>query len=312
MKTDVCIATYKRPASLAELLRSLGAQRLGPDDLRLVVVDNDAQQGATAVVSAFAENSPFETVYALEPRQGISWARNRALQAVQADTFAFLDDDETVGPDWAATLRGALERFQADAVFGPVRAVLPPGAPPWAASHPFFTRPGNPTGTVLTHGNSGNVLVRTRSLGLPPLSFDPAYALTGGEDADFFFRLHLSGKKLVWCGEAEAFEKIPPDRLQIGWMCRHGFRNGQIHTRSFIRRYPLHIKVRWFLVKPIHLLGGLLALPFLRLFSYPAYVRMLTRVFSAAGQLSALLGKTVHYQEYKASRIHTSSGEKPA
>jgi succinoglycan biosynthesis protein ExoM len=309
LKTDVCIATYKRPGSLAKLLQSLAAQRLDTKTLRIIVVDNDAAKSAAETVSAFAKTSPFETAYVVEPHQGISQARNRALQIVQADTFAFLDDDETVIPDWAVLLRDALNRFEADAVFGPVRAVLPPGPPQWAESHPFFTRPGNPTGAILTHGNTGNVLIRTQSLGSPPLLFDPDFALTGGEDAEFFLKLRLSGKKLVWCEEAEAYEKIPRGRLETGWMCKRGFRNGQIHTRSFTRRYPPSIQLRWLLVKPVQLLGGLLILPFLRLFSLPAYMRMLTRVFSAAGQLTALLGKTLYYREYTSSRAHIERWE---
>jgi hypothetical protein len=47
MRTDVCIATFKRPALLERLLRDLLAQQL-PDgvSMHIIVVDNDVDESA--------------------------------------------------------------------------------------------------------------------------------------------------------------------------------------------------------------------------------------------------------------------------
>lgn len=307
MRVDVCIATYRRPQSLRALLECLACQEAPNLTIRVVVVDNDPEQSARLVVSSFVASNQLEVIYDVEPQPGLSFVRNQALRNVTADYFAFLDDDETVSKTWLVTMFAALTRFQADAVFGPVHSALPAGAPQWAIGHPSFSRPTTVTGTILTHGVTGNVLVRSKSLGTTEnrLWFDPHFAATGGEDSDFFSRLHRSGAKLVSCNEAAAFEEVPLERLSVSWVCRRAFRGGQGYARVFVARETFLSRVAWFLRKPLELLGGAMSLPLLRIFSHPAYVRMLCRVCSAAGQLSILLGTGVYYQEYARGRYRT-------
>ena len=41
----------------------------------------------------------------LEPRQGVSYARNAGIHAARGDIVAFFDDDVRVAPDWIETIR---------------------------------------------------------------------------------------------------------------------------------------------------------------------------------------------------------------
>ncbi len=51
---DVCIATYKRPILLNNLLESLSKQVLeGLTKYRFIIVDNDVRQSAKSVVNSF-------------------------------------------------------------------------------------------------------------------------------------------------------------------------------------------------------------------------------------------------------------------
>jgi len=304
IKIDICIATYMRPELLRSLLHSLEKQIV--DDrfgLRVVVVDNDSRKSALKVVDEFKKKTRFEVVYDIEQVQGISYARNRALRHVHAELFAFLDDDETVTENWLTALYNTLVRYDADAVFGPVVSIIPGNAPDWAKEHPSFKRSRKPTGVKLAFGATNNVLIRTAALGEPLQTFNPAYATTGGGDTDFFYRLHLAGKKLVWCNEAVVREYISPDRLTTRWVYRRALRGGQVFSRIFVRRYSLARKIFWTLTKPMQLIAGLLALPVIRVFSYPLYVRLCCRVYAAAGQITGLCGSLFQYNEYDSKKI---------
>jgi succinoglycan biosynthesis protein ExoM len=292
---DVCIATFRRPLILAALLESLRAQNLDGIAMRIVVVDNDREQSAQQVVEQFRADSGLPVVYAVEPQQNIALARNRALQLVEADYFAFVDDDETVSPGWLQALLDSVVRYDADLVFGPVLSTLPADAPSWARN--CFHRPRRPTGSLLQYGGAGNMLARRAVVG--QARFDPTFGLTGGEDTEFFYRLYCAGARLVWCDEAVASEPVSATRLTPTWLRRREFRSGQTFKRIFVSRYSSGQKAMWFVMKCGQLLGALMAAPLVRCLSYPRYVALTARIAAASGQLAACFSGRA-YEEYNA------------
>ena len=112
----VAVCTRDRPEGLRLLLESLSMQRY--ERLRVLVVDNAPSDGRTRrLVAALARDSDID--YVLEPRQGLSWARNRAIEASDGDVIAYADDDAVCDPWWAAELaRGFVEVPNAGAVTG--------------------------------------------------------------------------------------------------------------------------------------------------------------------------------------------------
>ncbi|MRW89951.1 glycosyltransferase [Duganella sp. FT80W] len=296
---DICIATYRRPALLGALLAALALQDRRGMALRLIVIDNDQHGTAHAAAQAGAAQCGLPLLYQIEPRQNIALARNRALWLSAADYIVFIDDDETPAPGWLAALLDCCRRCDADLVFGPVDSVLPADAPAWA--HACFSKPALATGALLRYGGAGNVLLRRSVLAQPGLWFDPGFGLTGGEDLDWFYRLHLAGKRLVWCAEASASEAVPAARLQLRWARRRAFRGGQTYYRVVVRRRPWRRRLLWFGAKALQLLLGLALAPLLRCASYPAFVRLTLRLAGAAGQLSRCL-LPYDYEEYHARR----------
>ena len=295
---DICIATYRRPQMLARLLAALGSQGSSTRALRIIVVDNDAKGSALPVVEqARAQGAP-PLLYQIEPQQNIALARNRALQMSQAEFIVFIDDDELPARGWLTALLASAQQYQADLVFGPVHSVLPADAPAWVQR--CYRKPDRPSGATLRHGGAGNVLLRRTVLSLPDW-FDPAFGLTGGEDTDWFYRLHLQGKRLIWCAEAVATEPLAPIRLEPGWARRRAFRSGQTYYRVFVQRYSPGASLLWFVGKSLQLLAGLALAPVLRLISYSAFMALTLRIAGAAGQLSRCLSAR-NFEEYHARR----------
>ena len=112
----VVVCTRERPGALARCLDSLLTQAY--PDFRILVVDNAPVTGATAeVVRAAARRGPVD--YLLEPRAGLSFARNAAVAAAPGEILAWIDDDEYADVNWLAEVARALDEHpEADVVSG--------------------------------------------------------------------------------------------------------------------------------------------------------------------------------------------------
>jgi len=298
-KIDICIATYKRPALLAELLSSLTKQSLEDGlTLRIIIIDNDVEKSALQIAKNFEHLFPENLVYFVEKQKGLSYVRNRAMQYIKSDFFAFLDDDETVEKFWLKKMYNTMIEKNADVVFGPVISIFPELAPEWARKNPCFNRKRKKTGDLVKTGATGNVLIRTKSLRFSNTFFDANYALTGGEDTEFFHKLYLLGKKLVWCNEGIAYEKVHLSRLTQKWILLRSFRKGQSFGRTFVKRYNFAKKFKWLIVKLFQILLSFLTLPILRATSYKDYFLLKCKIYEKIGQLSYLAGRFIHYKEY--------------
>ncbi|HEY0105182.1 MAG TPA: hypothetical protein VGB91_03800, partial [Rhizomicrobium sp.] len=68
--------------------------------------------------------------------------------------------------------------------------------------------------------------------------FDPAFALSGGEDRDFFVRLKRGGARLAWCDEAAAFGAVPQQRMSLRWALSRAYGIGNSDMRVFLKYAP--------------------------------------------------------------------------
>lgn len=292
---DVCIATFQRPLMLLRLLHSLVEQNLDNISMRIIVIDNDRKQSAHPIIRSFQEKYDVDLIYDVEPKQNIALARNRALMHAKAEYVAFVDDDEVVSHEWLRALLCSINLFHADVAFGPVESILPDGAPAWAKK--LFYRPHRQTGDSVQFGGAGNVMLKRKILDELASNFNAAFGLTGGEDTEFFYRLHLMGKHLIWCDEASADEYISDARVTLKWIRMRGFRSGQTYNRIVVSRYSSVKKIAWFVTKTFQISSGMLAIPFIRCLSYPAYVALTVRIAAAAGQLSHCFSEN-NFEEY--------------
>ncbi|WP_082948113.1 glycosyltransferase family 2 protein [Mycobacterium sp. 852014-52450_SCH5900713] len=116
---SVVIATRDRPAHIANCLRRLDLQRY--PSYEIVVVDNSPADPTAVPMAIKTLNLRAPVRYLLEPRAGLSWARNAGWRATRADIIAFLDDDAIPDEYWLAEiLRGFSARPRVGCVTGMV------------------------------------------------------------------------------------------------------------------------------------------------------------------------------------------------
>lgn len=267
--------------------------------MRVIVADNDETPSARALAQDACRQLGLELLYVHAPSRNISLARNACLDAAQAPLVAFIDDDEIATPGWLAGLVAERERTGAAAIFGPVRALYGPDAPGWMRRgdlHSFkATRLGD--GTIRT-GYTSNVLMERAAIGQN--RFDLALGQSGGEDTEFFHRLHLHGLRLEASDAAVVEEPVAPARARLSWLLERSFRSGQTHARLLAAagRRPA----------PSALLAGVkcatcLALGLAQAWRPDLAARQLQRAALHAGVVSKILG---------ANDVQIYAGSKPA
>lgn len=230
---SVLIASMGRP-HLAETLASLAsASPPAGEGVEVIVADDSADGRARALVAGL--DLPLDVKVVSVGAGNVAIARNALLEAAGGDTLIFVDDDETVEPDWLEGHVSAARDFAADAVLGPVHPVYPDGTPAWfVAADPLFQDWNwSDDGRVTPYGRTGNTLIRRAALG--ELRFDPAFGRTGGEDHDFFLRFAAAGHKMVVTDRARASERVPAGRATVGYVLRRALRGGQIYGQLELR-----------------------------------------------------------------------------
>lgn len=234
-QVSLVIPTQRRPEGLARAARSAFRQSgVDPARLELVVVDNDEVPSAAATTAQMREEAPFPVRYVHEPRPGVANARNTGISSAAGQLIAFLDDDEEATEGWLAALLETQARFEADVVFGPVRA----RAPASVGTHrgyleAFYSREGPAeAGLVDNAYGCGDSLVRRASLPDPDRPFSPSRNQTGGEDDHLFQAMRNSGVRFAWAPAALVFEDPALERLTLGYTLLRAFAYGQGPTYS--------------------------------------------------------------------------------
>jgi len=228
MHVSVCVCTYRRPDSLGRLLGELARQETeGLFTYSVVVVDNDREESAKAVVLALAEKYPTPILYCVEAEQSIARARNRAVESAQGEFVAFIDDDEVPINEWLLTLFKTCMERGVDGVLGPVKPHFDTEPPSWITRGRFYERADYPTGFVIdgAKGRTGNVLLRRGLFRPGEPAFRPEFVT--GEDQDFFRRSIAEGHVFIWSSEALAYEIVPTARWKRRYVLRKALMRGR-------------------------------------------------------------------------------------
>jgi glycosyltransferase involved in cell wall biosynthesis len=239
LRVAVAACTRRRPRMLERLLGSFAALEVPEGVIPLfVVVENDTEAQSTHVIDAFRDRLPGPLHSALEPVAGIPMARNRGLDeaaAVDADLVLYVDDDETVAPDWLSALVAAWRTSTAELIGGPVRLTPPPEGltgPQQTVYDGMVKRfAGKESRAVdrMAAGQAHRVTVVTNNwlcdmrlyhdLGL---RFDEALQFTGGSDTKFFRDARAQGVETGWAPDAIVYETVPPERLTLPYQFSRG------------------------------------------------------------------------------------------
>ena len=256
MHLTIAMLTYRRNDYLAQVIPELLAQADDVCDAQttvsVLIVDNDPQAGARAVVeaaraalggeqpeaaeSAGAADSDAvamsRLVYVHEPEPGIVAGRNRALsQAHGSDALVFIDDDEIPSPGWLKALVSTWRAQGCAAVTGPTPPTFEGDPSAWVVASGAFDSWEAADGAQVRSADTGNLLLDLAVVEDLGLRFDPRYGLTGGEDSLFTRQLTRAGGVIRFAAGAVVTKRVPAARARRTWVLERSLRSGSSWAR---------------------------------------------------------------------------------
>lgn len=307
-KLVIAVCTAQRPKMLQACLESLDRLTV-PEaaELSIVVVENDPEPHFTGPAAAeLKERLSLPVFFYHEPRKGIPFARNRALETAlehEPDWIALIDDDERAEPDWIEKLLTACRDHGAEVGNGPVRRIYEQPAPHWWKSQRLKARP---TGSVITEAPTNNVLLSARIVAASGLGLRFDERLTfGSEDIDFFRRTHAAGAKMIWVDDAFVEEDIPASRMTTERLLSRMHMAATSGAFNIVLREGRLKAALHFIPKSLRrmLFGGLATIigfvlkPFARARGEKLYYYGLIRLMKGSGNLRGLLGRAHNYYD---------------
>lgn len=133
MRLSICVCTYNRAHILPYCLDSLTKLAIPARcEAEILIIDNNSVDNTKEVVTDCSRRSPIPIFYFHESQQGLSAARNRAVEQASGDYVGFLDDECVVRPDWLEIIIADIDQFAPVIIGGPYTGALLPGpAPKW-------------------------------------------------------------------------------------------------------------------------------------------------------------------------------------
>ena len=242
MHLTVAICTRNRSEMLREtLLRMRTLHIPAMTAWEILVIDNGSTDRTADVIEGCTSQLPIRCV--LEPRGGLSHARNRAVDEAKGDYILWTDDDVLVDREWLSAYRRAFATASDAALFGgPISASFDGTLPPWLArtlprvGGAFALRDlGNEPvrlridGRMLPFG--ANYAVRTAEQRRYPyrteLGHQPRNAAIVGEEVDVMARMLGDGIIGWWVPRARVQHRIPRERQTIRYLRRQLAGHGQ-------------------------------------------------------------------------------------
>lgn len=305
MLISICVATYKRPKLLKELLISLRELNKNILDVSicLIIVDNDSDGSARNLVQKFKELINMPVIYEIESNRGLSHVRNKQVliaRGINSNYLAFIDDDEVIDREWLYEIVKIQKKYNADVVKGSIQPLYEVGMPEWIVTNRYFRWQSYENGHELEFTGIGNTLIKSTCFPENEKPFNERFNLSGGEDTFFFKKLRSKGKKIVFAKDAKVFEYIPISRGTIKWLLMREYRSAIVlvicekessNLKRLISYYPSKAVIR--------LIQGIILLPF-SIFNKQLFIKSLKLIMRGLGTITGLLN--INFSEYK--KIH--------
>jgi glycosyltransferase involved in cell wall biosynthesis len=244
------VATRNRAYAIAGCLDSIAAAiaYAAPVVAEIVVVDNGSTDDTGAVIKAWAAASAVPVQSLLEPKPGLSRARNAALRAVRGDLLAFTDDDCRLSKDYVSQL---LSYDAADTGLvlrgGRVELGDPTDLPLTINTTPTLMRWSRKNNSARDDRLSGHIsgcnMTMRRALieriGLFDEALGAGTSIPSAEDADYNFRAYLADATLEYVPDMTVFHHHGRKTNAAGKKLLRDYEigNGALYAR-YVFRHP--------------------------------------------------------------------------
>ena len=225
----VSVPTHNRAAMLRQTLEAITRLEVANVEWEVIVVQNNCSDDTAVVLEEFASRLPLRALS--EPRAGVNFARNAAINAARGDYIIFTDDDTLPVRNWLTAYASAFAAHPGIDVFGgPIqpRFLSPP--PPWLEA--VLPEVASAYGRLECRGRGdrlgehffpfgANMAFALRAL--RKWSFDPTLGPIGksrinGSETELILRLFANGHEGRWVEDARVEHCIQPRQMTTAFL----------------------------------------------------------------------------------------------
>lgn len=241
-RVTVAICLHRRHRHLQELLAALASQEK-PPRFDVLLVLNDSDNDTAMKAAELSSLQPYSCRIIKEPKQGLSNARNKAIESCSAHWLAFLDDDAIPHPTWLANLCGEAERVGAKAAGGKVLLRWDFPKPAWwhsvcdkwlsAVDLGPDTRPIKDKEWIVGASTIYDMGIFRIGLRFETRLGRKGTDLISDEESLLHKMVQEAGSPIYYIGSAIADHIVQPERATAEWLAERAFAQG----RSFRIRH---------------------------------------------------------------------------
>lgn len=235
---SVVICTHNRMKCLSDAIQSVCDQDFPSPKFEIIIVDNASTDDTSLLVKGYCEKYT-NIRYTMEPKIGLSYARNRGWQEAYGTYVAYLDDDAKASPQWLRSAERAIgEQFPA-LLGGPYMAFFNEPKPKWFKDT-YGTRSLGDKPMRLERGFlSGNNLFVRRDVFTLIGGFSPELGMSGdriayAEEVHFQHRLREAypGETIYYDPDILIFHLVRLEKHTLWWRLSSSFASGRDYYRS--------------------------------------------------------------------------------
>jgi len=249
---SVVICCHNSANRLPETLRHLANQRVGNGmPWEVIVVDNASTDSTTDVATEFwrRQGTPAPLQVLLEPRAGLTFARQSGLATARYEIVVFVDDDNWLAPDYLQIAHDLmLEHREAGVAGGFITPMYEAPPPRWFAElqayfavGPQARRSGDITRDRPNLAGAGLILRKAAYEELRRCEFEFLLSdrtgdqISGGGDTELCYALVLLGYRVLYDDRLRLTHLIPKTRLRKEYL-RQMLRDSS-HVNTVIGAY---------------------------------------------------------------------------
>ncbi len=244
MQLSIAICTWNRCELLHQTLMQMRQLLIPPGvDWEILIVNNNCTDNTDQVISGHANHLPI--VRLLEKKQGLSNARNCAMEAARGSLLLWTDDDVIVDEGWVDAYFNAAQAWP-DATFfgGTIDPWFEIDPPQWlqrninrVAGAYALRQFGNTIRLLAKYEYPFGANFAFRMKDVDGLRFDSRLGrhgdeMIGAEETGFIDQLRNAGRNGVWVGTARVRHFIPRGRISKRYLWDYYKGSGRTHIRQ--------------------------------------------------------------------------------
>ena len=242
MELSFAICTYNRFELTMKCINSI-FEAYCPHLFRfeILLIDNGSKDRTPEIPELLNDN---RLVYCYEPRQGLSYARNRALDMANAPWLVYIDDDALIHHDFIDNWLKIKGKEKFVCIGGKYLAYFENAKPKWWPQD-WGTKPDiTPEfSEISTPELSGGVLFLNLKLLPHDIRFRGDLGMKGGyisygEENYFQSQLLERGLKLAYAPELKIDHLVASRKISILWQLKNAYLHGKLTWMKSNRKKP--------------------------------------------------------------------------